>query len=152
MSGADVTDLQRELVAFVRAFGLHKGDETPCGAAVPVSEAHALTALADAGGLAQSELAAELALRKSTVSRLVDQLAAKGWVERRGGQADGRRKIVELTPAGADVAAGIAARRADRMGRLLDRIPEGERAGVVAALGALVVAARAGADDPEGGR
>ena len=71
--------LQRRLIAFVRAFGLHKGDETPCGVPIPVSEAHALTALADAGagGRSQTDLGRELGLTKSTVSRLVDQLVGR---------------------------------------------------------------------------
>src|SRR5918994_1949708 len=50
MSRERVDDLQGRLVAFVRAFGLHRGDETPCGAPIPVSEAHALTVLDEAGG------------------------------------------------------------------------------------------------------
>jgi DNA-binding MarR family transcriptional regulator len=142
-AGVDAAELQQRLVAFVRAFGLHKGDETPCGVAIPVSEAHALTALAEAGagGLTQTELARQLSLTKSTVSRLVDQLADRGWAERRAGPADGRLRTIVLTPAGDEMAAQVAAARADRLAHLLGRIPPGERAGVVAALQTLVEAA-----------
>jgi len=80
--GASFDDLQTRLVAFVRAFGLHRPDETPCGAPVPVSEAHALAVLAQLGPLTQSQLVRHLALRKSTVSRLVDQIVARGWAQR----------------------------------------------------------------------
>ena len=139
--------LQSRMVAFVRAFGLHKGDETPCGASVAVSEAHALTVLAGAGpdGLVQGELARGLALTKSTVSRLVDQLVDRGWAERRSGPGDGRRRTVVLTEQGQGVAREILARRSERMARLLERIPEQERAAVLAALDVLVEAAL---DDP----
>src|ERR687898_2034180 len=127
MSRERVDDLQGRLVAFVRAFGLHRGDETPCGAPIPVSEAHALTVLDEAGrdGVGQGELARRLRLTKSTVSRFVDQLADKGWAERRSRPDDGRRRAVVLTAAGREVAAEVAGRRAARMGQLLERIPEG---------------------------
>jgi DNA-binding MarR family transcriptional regulator len=49
---------------------------------------------------------------------------------------------VVLTAAGREVAAEVAGRRAARMGQLLERIPEGERAAVLAALDTLVEAAR----------
>jgi DNA-binding MarR family transcriptional regulator len=142
MDGAPVADvLQQRLVAFVRAFGLHRGDETPCGAPVPVSEAHALAVLSDRGGLPQSELGRHLRLEKSTVSRLVDQLAGRGWVRRVTGDGDGRRRRVELTGEGRTAAQDIARRRAARMARLLDRIPEAERPAVLAVLETLVDAA-----------
>jgi DNA-binding MarR family transcriptional regulator len=143
MSTGDVDELQRRLVAFVRAFGLHRGDETPCGVPVPVSEAHALSALADAGpgGLSQADLGRALSLTKSTVSRLVDQLVDRGWAARRASDADGRVRTVALSPAGATVAAQVSAARSARLARLLDRIPLAERPAVLAALATLVEAA-----------
>ena len=136
-------ELQSRIVEFVRAFGLHRPDETPCGAPVPVSEAHALAVLAERGALVQGELAAYLGLTKSTVSRLIDQLERRGWALRRAGDVDARRRLVELTTEGDKVAGEIAARRAQRMARLLEHIPDAERAAVLAALDALVEAARA---------
>ena len=135
-------DLQARLVAFVRAFGLHQPDETPCGSPVPVSEAHALWVLADRGPLTQTDLVLHLSLGKSTVSRLVDQLVARGWADRHPSEQDARRRLVQLTPDGARTAAGLARSRAARFARLLDRIPEADRAGVLAALDTLAEAAR----------
>jgi DNA-binding MarR family transcriptional regulator len=140
---AQAAELQHRIATFVRAFGLHRPDETPCGAPVPVSEAHALAVLADQGPLAQTELGRHLQLTKSTVSRLVDQLVRRGWATRRCGDDDARRRLVELTPEGADVAASIEQRRAARMARLLEEIPETDRAAVLAALDTLVRASRA---------
>jgi DNA-binding MarR family transcriptional regulator len=136
-------ELQHRMVEFVRAFGLHRPDETPCGAPVPVSEAHALSALAERGALVQSQLGSYLGLTKSTVSRLVDQLERRGWVARRTGDGDARQRLVSLTGEGEKVAADIARRRSERMARLLDHVPPSERAGLLAALDALVEAARA---------
>ncbi|HZM39946.1 MAG TPA: MarR family transcriptional regulator [Acidimicrobiales bacterium] len=135
-------DLQARLVAFVRAFGLHQPDETPCGSPVPVSEAHALWVLADRGPLTQTDLVHHLSLGKSTVSRLVDQLVARGWAERRTSEQDARCRLVQLTPDGARTAAGLARSRAARFARLLDRIPAADRPAVLAALDTLAEAAR----------
>ena len=78
----DVVALEDRVAAFVRAFGLHRPDLTPCGEPVAVSQAHALGEMASTGPLAQWELAAALGLSKSTVSRLVGQLEERGWVVR----------------------------------------------------------------------
>jgi DNA-binding MarR family transcriptional regulator len=135
-------DLQTRLVAFVRAFGLHRPDETPCGAPVPVSEAHAVAVLAEQGPLTQSDLVHHLALGKSTVSRLVDQLVARGWARRTSGRDDARRRVVALTPEGAAAAGSMAEARRARIARLLDRIPEGDRPAVLSALATLAEAVR----------
>ncbi len=144
MSSTDgqANELQRQLVAFVRGFGLHQPDTTPCGAPVPVSEAHALAVLADEGALPQVELGRHLGLTKSTVSRLVDQLEDRGWARRRAGHDDARRRLVELTPEGRETARDIGQLRAQRMARLLDRIPPRDRTAVLAVLKTLAEAAR----------
>jgi DNA-binding MarR family transcriptional regulator len=134
--------LQHRMVAFVRAFGLHRPDETPCGTPVPVSEAHALSVLADEGPLNQTDLVHHLALGKSTVSRLVDQVVARGWARRATSPDDARCRLVELTPAGHEAARTMAQARAARIARLLRRIPEDDRPAVLAALETLTEAAR----------
>ncbi|MGH9213701.1 MAG: MarR family winged helix-turn-helix transcriptional regulator [Acidimicrobiales bacterium] len=134
--------LHRRMVAFVRAFGLHRPDETPCGAPVPVSEAHAVTVLDEHGALTQSQLALHLGLTKSTVSRLVDQLERRGWAQRQVGDGDARQRLIALTNEGAKASREIGTLRRDRLRRLFDQIPEHERPAVLAALDALVAAAR----------
>lgn len=85
----DGRDLQEAVARFVRAFGLHQPDQTPCGRPIPVSEAHALGELARDGALRQSELSHRLRLEKSTTSRLVTQLINRGWAERIPAPDDG---------------------------------------------------------------
>lgn len=137
---ADERDLQEAVGRFVRAFGLHQPDQTPCGRPIPVSEAHALGELARDGALRQSELAQRLRLQKSTTSRLVTQLLHRGWVERTPAPGDGRGVLVQLTLAGVNAAAQLATARAARFSTILDRVPEGERAGVLHALEVLTEA------------
>jgi DNA-binding MarR family transcriptional regulator len=136
-------EMQQRISAFVRAFGLLRPDETPCGASVPVSEAHALAVLADHGPLPQRSLGEALGLTKSTISRLVDQIERRGWARRTAGRDDARERLVELTAEGRRTADEIASRRAERMAQILERIPQGDRPAVLAALDALVEATRA---------
>jgi DNA-binding MarR family transcriptional regulator len=138
-SGSD--HLHGRMVAFVRAFGLHRPDETPCGAPVPVSEAHAVTVLGEHDGLTQNQLAHHLGLTKSTVSRLVDQLERRGWARRAIGDGDARRRLVTLTSEGAKAGREIGRRRRERLTQLLERIPEADRPAVLAALDTLIAAA-----------
>lgn len=129
-------------MAFVRAFGLHRPDQTPCGAQIPVSQAHAISVLATAGTMSQTELGGHLGLTKSTVSRLVGQLEQRELIHRRVGDGDARCRLVALTPTGHDTAADIETLRRARLARLLQRIPERDRAGVLDALDTLIEAAR----------
>jgi DNA-binding MarR family transcriptional regulator len=131
---ADERELQDAVGRFVRAFGLHQPDQTPCGRPIPVSEAHALGELARDGALRQSELTQRLRLEKSTTSRLVTQLINRGWAERTPAPDDGRGVLVQLTPAGRNAAGQLAEARAARFSSILDRLPENERAGVLHAL------------------
>lgn len=141
-SSPGVDRLQNSVVAFVRAFGLHQPDSTPCGQSIPVSQAHALTELAARQPINQSELAAILRLTKSTVSRMVGLMERRGWVERvRGGAADGRMVVLRLTADGERMAAAVAAARRARMETFFERIPEAQRDAVLQALSTLTEAA-----------
>ncbi|WP_088992578.1 MarR family winged helix-turn-helix transcriptional regulator [Micromonospora echinaurantiaca] len=140
MESGEVDAAQEALMRFVRNFGLHQPDRTPCGQPLPVSEAHAMVEIARDGQLRQAELARRLRLEKSTVSRLVANLVNRGWVHRAPADGDGRGVLLVLTDAGATAAARQADARRDRLTALLDRIPDHERAAVVRALQALAEA------------
>lgn len=132
--------LQEQMIALIRAFGLHQGDRTPCGKPVSVAEAHALLELTRRAPLAQRDLAAWLRLEKSTVSRLVTQLVAQGWVRREPSAADGRVMLLSLTAEGARIAGELATARRARFERLLQAIPEDRRDEIAHTMGMLVEA------------
>lgn len=132
--------LQKQMVALVRAFGLHRPEQTPCGKPVAVAEAHALMDLAQHPQLAQHELATRLRLGKSTVSRLVGQMEERGWVTRSRSTADGRVLLLELTEAGRSQAEELAQARQAKFARVLAAIPAEQRGMVVEMLGVLVEA------------
>jgi DNA-binding MarR family transcriptional regulator len=135
MSGIEeAAAAQEALQRFVRNFGLHQPDRTPCGQPLPVSEAYAVAELHREGRMRQVELARRLRLEKSTVSRLVTNLANRGWVRRHAADDDGRGVHLELTDAGATAAERLATARQARFAALLDRVPGDRRAALVAAL------------------
>ncbi len=134
------TDFQEQIIAFIRAFGLHQGDRTPCGKPLSVAEAHALLELSRHGPLAQRDLADWLRLEKSTVSRLVVQLEQRGWLARTRGETDKRVLLLSLTLDGQRIATELAQARRARFARLLEAIPEERRTAVTHALATLVEA------------
>jgi DNA-binding MarR family transcriptional regulator len=134
--------LQDQMIALIRAFGLHRPDQTPCGQWVPVAEAHALMELQRDTPLSQQELGARLHLEKSTVSRLVTQLEGRGWITRTRSTMDGRMLQLQLSDAGVEIAAQLSAARAAKFARVLAAVPEAQRSAVVAALDILVEAMR----------
>lgn len=136
-----LAELSDGIAAFVRAFGLHRPDLTPCGMPVSVSEAHAMVELAG-GPLGQSALAAQLALSKSTVSRLVAHLEARGWVERQPDPTDRRAVRLALTSSGRTAADRLATARRTRFEALLAALPEADRPRVIDAVHLLTDAAR----------
>jgi DNA-binding MarR family transcriptional regulator len=122
------------MVGLVRALGLHRPGQTPCGQAVAVAEAHALLELSREPGLSQNGLAARLRLEKSTVSRIVTLLERRGWIERKRDKSDTRIVHVHLTRDGRDAAANLAASRQAKFAHIFSAIPRKERAPVLAAL------------------
>jgi DNA-binding MarR family transcriptional regulator len=126
-------ELARSMVNFVRAFGLHRPEETPCGEAIPVAEAHALMDLAG-GPLSHGQLAIRLRLEKSTVTRIVRQLQKRGWVERYGSERDGRVMFVRLTRKGRAAARRLEDARHRKFERLMAAIPPEQRASVIETL------------------
>jgi len=131
-------ELQAQIVAFIRAFGLHRPDQTACGHPVSVSEAHALMELAAEQPLRLAALARRLRLEKSTVSRLVRQLEKRDWVVREQDRTDGRAVRLHLTDAGRTAAAKLARSRAEKFDALVSSLPEAKRDQVVEAFRTLV--------------
>jgi DNA-binding MarR family transcriptional regulator len=137
---SSASDLANAMVALVRAFGLHRPNETPCGAPVPVAEAHAIMDLAAAGPMNHGQLAVRLRLEKSTVSRLVRQLEKRNWIERTSAKHDRRVVQIRLTAAGKRAAKRLAAARHSKFDDLLAAIPKQKRHFILEAMSDLVAA------------
>ena len=135
-------ELQSQIVALTRAFGWHRPMQTPCGQLIPIAEAHALIELAQNAPLPQHELVVRLNLAKSTVSRLVEKLVKRGWVEKRRSSADGRVWELVLTEVGEVKSAELATARQAKLAAVWQHIPQSEQPAVVQALSTLVEAIR----------
>jgi DNA-binding MarR family transcriptional regulator len=121
------TDFENQIVALIRALGLHRPDQTPCGAPISVGEAQALFEVSRSKGLSQNELAARLQLEKSTVSRLAKMLEQRGWIDRVRSNHDSRLFQLRLTPAGSKVVQRLAASRRARFAKVFEAIPSAKR-------------------------
>ena len=104
---------------------------------VTLPQAHAIHSLMAAGSLRMQELAVDLGLAQSTVTRLVTPLKRMGLLDRRPDSNDGRATRAFLTERGMVLVDAL--RRVDRelYSGLLDRLPENRRAEVVAAIALL---------------
>src|SRR5947208_1804483 len=99
-----------------------------------ISEAHALSELAAAEALTQRELGERLRLEKSTVSRLADQLADRGLVERSKNPDDGRSFRLRLTRKGRQLAGRLRNARSEMFAELIENMSARDRTLVVRGL------------------
>jgi DNA-binding MarR family transcriptional regulator len=90
------------------------------------------------GDLAQSELGATLSLSLPAVSRAVDGLEARGYVERREDEHDRRMKRVRVTPAGRRVLGRLMDIRMNMLERFAETMSDDERRDLAAALAPVV--------------
>lgn len=93
----------------------------------------ALAVLAQEPGLSIEQLRVPLGRTQSATVRVVDQLAAKGYAERRPGR-DQRSVAVVLTAKGAEAAAAVLASRERALAGALDGLTPGERKALTATL------------------
>jgi DNA-binding MarR family transcriptional regulator len=100
----------------------------------------ALTVLHGVDGANLASLAEAMGVAVSTASRLVDRLVAAGWVDRRPSDANRREISLSLTGEGTAVLTRYDDLRLVELRRLLDRLPDGRRAAIIAALEDLTAA------------
>ncbi|WP_436498949.1 MarR family winged helix-turn-helix transcriptional regulator [Actinokineospora sp. HUAS TT18] len=113
------------------------------GLGASISESLALRFLDQTGECAQGTLADHLGLEKSTVSRLVDAMVAKGWIGKDRSATNRRFVTLTLTPAGREFATEVAEAIRRRHIAMFTNMSPDERAAVAIALPALVRALKA---------
>ena len=101
---------------------------------VTLPQAHAIHSLMDAGSLRMQELAADLGLAQSTVTRLVTPLKRMGLLDRRPDSNDGRATRAFLTEKGMVLVDALLRVDQELYDGLLNRLGETRRAEVVAAV------------------
>lgn len=108
--------------------------EVKADVGVTLPQAHAIHSLMDAGSLRMQELAADLGLAQSTVTRLVTPLKRMGLLDRRPDGNDGRATRAFLTEQGMVLVDALLRVDRELYDGLLARLPENRRAEVVAAI------------------
>ncbi len=104
----DAEALTRVLVQLTRVVQLRDRDRVcRCAPEITVSQCYGLSAIVEGGSMSVNELAAELLLDKSTVSRLVNQLETKGLITKAPDPLDRRGVRLEPTLEGRRVAGSV---------------------------------------------
>ena len=137
----DVERLRGLVQHFVRSFGLLVTKQTPCGQPVSPSYAHALMVLlkppGGAGRISQAELGAALGIDKSNVARLCSRMVSAQHATQDVAPADGRSRLVALTPKGTRLAQRIDQASRDRFARIVASLSLSKRAAIFDSLSAL---------------
>lgn len=133
-----MSDFAHDLVALCRHFGVFERDRVCCGT-VTVQQCIVLQALLD-GPAEVLALAQAVGSSPSAMTRLVDGLAKRDWVERVRSDEDRRRVNVHLTDEGRAEAERLQNLTDSAMRAVMGRIPADKRDQVIESLG-LVVAA-----------
>jgi MarR family transcriptional regulator, 2-MHQ and catechol-resistance regulon repressor len=140
----------RALVELIRVYQF-RDRERICCHDISVTQCYALDSLAQRGAQTLNELSAELYLDKSTASRVVDALEAKGYAERRTNPASRRSVLVSATRAGRALHARIERDILLAEQRLLEDFPPTVRDRMTELIRSLAQAAASRVDTRGGG-
>jgi len=125
--------MQRLTKELLRRYQMRDRNEIAC-CGITVSQCYALDALGEHGEMTMVQLAGKLYVDKSTVTRVVDPLVARGLVERRYGEQDRREILARLTSAGSKLHQEIVASLQVSQREILERIPSPKREQVLESL------------------
>ncbi|WP_285753750.1 MarR family transcriptional regulator [Lentzea sp. NBRC 105346] len=104
-----------------------------------------LVVLDSRGAMKLTGLADVLAVNPSTATRMVDRLIAADMVARQPNPTSRREVVIELTAAGQKVVRGVLRKRRTEISKIVARMPESKRRGLV---NALVAFTEAGGEPP----
>ncbi|HET9111998.1 MAG TPA: MarR family transcriptional regulator [Ktedonobacterales bacterium] len=136
------TSFDQLLMDVFREMGAHRPEQILPGWSLSLSEIYALALLAERAPLSQQELGAALALEKSSVSRLVQQLEQRGWVRRERGVHDSRLRLLRLSEEGAHIADQAQQHMSQAHAALFEQLAPHEQAALLDGLTALLAALR----------
>lgn len=114
-----------DVVAFCRLFGTFEREQVCCGT-VTVAQCVVLQTLLE-GTWDASSLATETRVTKGAMTRLLDGLQERGFIERVRDEHDGRRWIVQLTDAGTTEANHLRQLTESSVRRIMSELSASER-------------------------
>ena len=134
-----MSTLVDDVVAFCRMFAMLERDQVCCGT-VTVAQCVVLQTLLE-GTWDASTLASHARVTKGAMTRLIDGLESRGFVERQQDPDDGRRWLIELTASGTKEARRLAGMTENAVALIMSRMPKDMRKPVVAMIADLRKAA-----------
>jgi DNA-binding MarR family transcriptional regulator len=137
----DAAALYEALSDLIRVYQFRDRDRICCHD-ISVTQCYALESLARRGPLTLNELAAELYLDKSTVSRVVNTIERKKLLRRRPHKQDRRAVQLEITSAGRRLQEVIRADIEERERRLIADFDPAARKALIDLVGRLAQAAK----------
>jgi len=137
MGGMEKTSFDQLLMDVFREMGAHKPEQLLPGWSLSLSEIYALGILAERAPLSQQELGDALALEKSSVSRLVQQMEQRGWVTRERDARDSRLRLLRLTDEGMQIAGRLQRHMSEAHATLFAQLTPREQAALLVGLTAL---------------
>ncbi len=114
-----------DVVAFCRMFAMLEREQVCCGT-VTVAQCLVLQTLLE-GTWDVSALASHARVTKGAMTRLLDGLESRGFVERHQDPDDGRRWLIRLTATGTQEAKRLAGMTENAVALILSRMPEDKR-------------------------
>ncbi|MBT8092293.1 MAG: MarR family transcriptional regulator [Gammaproteobacteria bacterium] len=134
-----MSTLVDDLVAFCRMFAMVERDQVCCGT-VTVAQCVVLQTLLE-GTWDASTLASHARVTKGAMTRLLDGLESRGFVERHQDPDDGRRWLIELTATGTREARRLAGMTENAVDLIMSRMPKDMRQRAIAMIADLRKAA-----------
>ena len=125
--------LHRAVTELVRRYQFRDRNEICCFG-ISVSQCYALEALAQAGTLTMGALASRMQLSVSTMTRVVDQLVARGFAQRGEDAEDRRVCCVGPTSEGRELLAKVSSELLESERAILDKLSAEHRESVILAL------------------
>jgi len=120
-----MSTLVDDVVAFCRMFAMLERDQVCCGT-VTVAQCVILQTLLE-GTWDVSSLASQARVTKGAMTRLLDGLESRGFVERHQDPNDGRRWLIELTATGTKEAKRLAGMTENAVALIMSRMPKDMR-------------------------
>jgi len=108
---------------------------------VTLPQYRALVVIAEHGPLRSGDLAEQLGVHQSTMTRTVDRLVAGGWAARQASPDSRREVLVGLTARGHDLVGEVMAQRRREVAQVLARTDERGRRAIRRGLAAFAAAA-----------
>lgn len=124
-----MSEIVDDIIAFYRIFASFEREQVCCGR-VTTAQCILLQTLLK-GEWDVSRLAAHTRVTKGAVTRLIDGLEKRGWVNRDKGPNDGRRVVISLTPDGKKEATRLSRLTEESIATILNGVPAAERSHVV---------------------